>query len=398
MRNFTYSIIALTVLIAQSATGQTGAGQAVPAPSADAAAPVQNGVGGPSGRPITVGAQASPSVATIPPLAPSPSVAGPSTGSEVRQSEFAGFIAGLRARAIESGVRPATYDAIAPTLAYDQRVVSLDRAQPGNAVGVPMFAPYRNKHVNAGLIGIGRSRYQVLRPKLAAVERETGVPESIMMAIYGHETGYGSVTGNFDLIQSLATLAFEGRRRELFVAEYIDALKLIDRGFSRSRLKGSWAGATGYPQFLPSVYLRVARDGDGDGRADIWSSEADALASIGNYFVNAGWRAGQGWGVAVRVPHDLDRTALASRLVSPRCPRVHQRHSKWLTIGEWRRLGIQFVGSQVPADDVLASLLEPDGLDATAYLLTGNYRVILDYNCSNFYGLSVGLLADAITN
>ena len=316
--------------------------------------------------------------------------------AHAQSTDFASFVASLRPEAIAAGVKPATFDAVAPTLAFDPVVVRLDRAQPGNNTTIPMFAPYRIKHVDSGKIGLGRARYLALRPKLAAVEADTGVPESIMMAIYGHETGYGSFTGNFDLIQSLATLAYEGRRRDLFAAEFIDSLKLLDRGVPRSRLKGSWAGATGYPQFLPSVYLRLARDGDGDGRADIWGSEADALASIGNYFVNAGWRTGQGWGVAIRVPPALDRAALASTLASPRCPRVHQRHSRWLSIGEWRKLGIQFLGSQVPADDVQASLLEPDGPNATAYLLTGNYRVILDYNCSNFYALSVGLLADAI--
>lgn len=312
---------------------------------------------------------------------------------------FAAYLQTVRPRAIAAGVGAQTFDAIAPTLSFDSRVVSLDRAQPGNpgTNAIPPFAPYRVKHVNPGRINMGRVRYRSLRPLLAGVEKQTGVPESIMMAIYGHETGYGSNSGSFDLVNSLATLAYEGRRRELFEKELIAAMTLIDRGvISRGRLKGSWAGATGYPQFLPSMYLRLARDGDGDGKADIWTSEADALASIGNYLVNAGWKADLPWGVAVRVPPTIDRAALATRTNSPRCPRVHQRHSKWLTIAEWRALGVAFLGGNVPADGEMASLLEPDGPGATAYLLTNNYRVILDYNCSNFYALSVGLLADAI--
>jgi lytic murein transglycosylase len=315
-------------------------------------------------------------------------------------SAFQAFLLGLRSQANAAGVSNATFDRIVPTLRYNPRVISLDRAQPGGdptqPATIPRFAPYKARHVDADRINRGRVRYQALRPQLARVERETGVPESIMMAIYGHETGYGSYMGNFDLLGSLATLAFEGRRRDLFTGELIAAMLLVERGVSRDQLKGSWAGATGLPQFLPSVYLRLARDGDGDGRAEIWGSEADALASIGNYLVNAGWKANVPWGVAVRVPANLDRAALTSRIVSPRCPRVHARHSKWKTIGEWRTLGIQIMGSNVPADSEMASLLEPDGPGATAYLLTGNYRVILDYNCSNFYGLSVGLLADAI--
>lgn len=318
------------------------------------------------------------------------------------EAAFAAFVAGVRSQAISAGVSPVTFDRVAPTLVLDPRVVRLDRAQPGGnpnqASAIPNFAPYRARHVDADRIGRGRKRYQDLRPQLIRVEQATGVPESIMMAIYGHETGYGSFTGNFDLIQSLATLAYEGRRRDLFTAEMIAAMRMLDSGIPREKLKGSWAGATGYPQFLPSVYLRLAIDGDGDGRADIWASEADALASIGNYLVNAGWKANVPWGTAVRVPEDFNRADLTSRIVSPRCPRVQQRHSKWRTIGEWRRLGIQFLGGAVPADSEMASLLEPDGPGATAYLLTGNYRVILDYNCSNFYALSVGLLADAIAN
>ena len=228
------------------------------------------------------------------------------------------------------------------------------------------------------------------------IEAETGVPESIALAIFGHETGYGSFSGNFDLIRSLATLAYEGRRRALFTDELIAALRLLDMGVPRARLKGSWAGATGYPQFLPSMVLRLAVDGDGDGRKDIWTSEADALASIGNYLASAGWKPNVAWGVAVRVPDALDRATIAPKLVAPRCPRVHARHSRWQTVGEWRRLGVQPVTYPVPADDELAALIEPDGPGRTGYLLTTNYRVILDYNCSNFYALSVGLLADEV--
>lgn len=217
-----------------------------------------------------------------------------------------------------------------------------------------------------------------------------------MVAIYGHETNYGSYTGNFDLLRSLATLAHEGRRRTLFEPEFLATLKMLDNGVPRSQLVGSWAGATGYPQFLPSVYLRIAKDGDGDGRANIWSSEADALASIANYFVDAGWRKGTPWGVAVTVPAGFDRLSIANRTNAPRCPRVMERHSRWLTVAEWRRRGVQALGSARISETELATLIEPDGPGRTAYLLTGNYRVILDYNCSNFYALSVGLLADAV--
>jgi len=333
------------------------------------------------------GSAAAQDAATIQPV---PAETGPAAG-------FPAYLAAFRTRALAQGIAAATLDAILPTLAYDPRVVALDRRQPG-APGVPgysPFAPYKAQHVDAARIGRGRRVYQAQRGRLAGLERETGVPESITVSIWGHETDYGGYTGRYDLLQSLATLAYDGRRRTLFEGELIAALSMIGRGVPRDRLKGSWAGATGNPQFLPSVYLRVARDGDGDGYADIWGSDADTLASIAGYLSDAGWRAGQPWGIAVNVPTEFDRTAIRNRLVSPRCPRVFERHSGWRTIAEWRAAGLQPQGAW-PADDVLATLIEPDGQGQTAYLLTGNYRVILDYNCLNHYALAVGLLADAV--
>ncbi|CAN5127038.1 lytic murein transglycosylase [soil metagenome] len=311
---------------------------------------------------------------------------------------FQSYLASLRPKARVMGISEATMNSVFPTLTSNPRVVQLDQSQPGGSTDspIPAFEPYRRQHVDSARINRGRVAYQNNRARLSRIERETGVPEAIMVAIYGHETNYGSYTGDFDLLRSLATLAHEGRRRALFEPEFLATLKMLDNGVPRSQLVGSWAGATGYPQFLPSVYLRVAKDGDGDGRANIWSSEADALASIANYFVDAGWRKGTPWGVAVAVPAVFDRSTIANRTNAARCPRVMERHSRWLTMAEWRSRGITLTGSTRLADSDLATLIEPDGPGQTAYLLTGNYRVILDYNCSNFYALSVGLLADAV--
>ena len=313
---------------------------------------------------------------------------------------FQQYLPALRARALGAGVSRRTVEEVFPALEFSARTIELDQAQPGGTSGntaTPPFAPYRRQHVNQALISGGARRYAANLPRLNEIGRRFGVTPSVLVAIWGHETSYGAVTGNFDLLNSLATLAYEGRRRELFASEFVAGLKMIDRGVPRSRLRGSWAGATGYPQFLPSVYLRLAVDGDGDGRSDIWRSEADALASIANYLSNAGWKPGVPWGIPVSVPSGFDRNAVRNRLVAPRCPRVHARHSRWLSIAEWRRLGIVSQSGAWPRETEMASLLEPDGPGQTAYLLTTNYRTILDYNCSNFYALSVGLLADAVS-
>ncbi|EQB17028.1 lytic transglycosylase [Sphingobium lactosutens DS20] len=313
-------------------------------------------------------------------------------------SDFRSYLESLRPQARAMGISDATLNSVFADLTPNPRVIELDQNQPGGGAyaPIPNFQPYRVKHVDAARISRGRTAYQANRARLARIEAETGVPEEIMVAIFGHETNYGSYTGDFDLIRSLATLAWEGRRRTLFEPELLATLKMLDNGVPRSRLVGSWAGATGYPQFLPSVYLRLAKDGDGDGKADIWTSEADALASIANYFVQSGWRRGEPWGVAVSVPAGLNRASLAARTNPPRCPRVFNRHSRWMTMAEWRRLGLVPESGRWPADTMMATLLEPDGPGKTAYLLTSNYRAILDYNCSNFYALSVGLLADAV--
>lgn len=321
---------------------------------------------------------------------------------DYHEGGFSSYMQLLSARARGEGVSEATVAAMTAGLSFNPRVIDLDRSQPGNTSAIASsftaFEPYRRTHVDVARIAGGRRQYAALAGQGAGFERRFGVPLPVILAIWGHETNYGSYTGDFDLARSLATLAYEGRRRELFAEEFIALLKMVDRGVPQYKLKGSWAGAFGNPQFLPSAYLRVAADGDGDGFADIWSSRADTVASIGNYLHDAGWRAGEPWGVAVSVPAGLDRGALGTRLASPRCPAVHARHSGWKTMREWRALGIAPQSGYWPRDNVLASLLEPDGPGRTAYLLTGNYRVILDYNCSNYYALSVGLLADAIAS
>jgi membrane-bound lytic murein transglycosylase B len=346
-------------------------------------------------RAATVQAQARP----VPQYArPQPVQAAPVQPLFSQPTGFAAYKLYLAGLARSAGVREATIQANVPGLELNTRAMQLDRAQPGgppNSSYIPPFSPYRTRHVTPNLIRRGQARYSSVYGRLAQIQSRYGVDPGVIMAIYGHETSYGAVVGGFDLLEALASLAYEGRRRAMFETEFVSALKLIDMGVPRWRLKGSYAGATGYPQFMPSVVLRLRADGDGDGYGDIWRSEPDGLASIANYLRNAGWKPGVAWGVAARVPSTLNRASIRSTLRSPRCERVYARHSRWLTVGQWRSLGVVQYGSRLP-DTEVATLIEPDGPNGTAYLLTGNYRAILDYNCSNFYALSVGLLADAI--
>jgi len=262
-------------------------------------------------------------------------------------SGFEGYKQQLTAKARAAGIREATIGNVIPYLTLDGTVMRLDRAQPGNIGNpnaTPPFSPYRRRHVTSDLIRRGQANYSAMWPYLSRIEQRYGVPASIMVGIWGKETSYGRVKGNFDVLRSLATLAYEGRRRPMFEAEFIAAMRLIDQGVSRSRLRGSWAGAMGHPQFMPSGF---------------------------------------------------NRAAVRPLTTARECPRVHARHSRPLTMREWRAMGVAPLGRSLRDDD-RATLFEADGPGETAYLVTDNYRVILDYNCSNFYALSVALLADGI--
>ena len=314
-----------------------------------------------------------------------------------QDSSFDAYLQQVAAKARAEGVSERTISNVLLSLTPNERVVALDRdnVSPGSSSSTfPPLAPYLRDHNTAARINSGRRLYGQLGSLASQLEARYGVPAPILLAIWGHETSYGAVRGSFDLPRSLATLAWEGRRRDLFERELIDVLKIADQGVPRSTLVGSWAGAFGNPQFLPSVYLRLAVDGDGDGDRDIWTSEVDTLHSIANYFRDAGWRPGQPWGVRAYTPNSVDRAAIATPMVSPICPRVHIRHSRWMPVRDWRALGV--VPQGAIGDDVMAALFEPDGPAAPSYLLTQNYRVILEYNCSNYYAMSVGLLADEI--
>jgi membrane-bound lytic murein transglycosylase B len=336
---------------------------------------------------LLLGLGAAPVTAPVPAQAQMPS-----------DGSFDAYLESLKARARAEGAGESTIQRMTAGLTPNERVVQLDRNQPGSgtATGYPRLAPYIATHVNAERINSGRRVFNDHRGELARIEQQFGVPGHIIIAIFGHETSYGRVRGDFDLARSLATLAWEGRRREMFANEFIALLKVADKGYARQQLIGSFAGAFGNPQFLPSVYLRLAADGDGDGRADIFSNRADTFASIANYFRDAGWRTGEPWGVRVALPQGFNPDLYRNRFASPVCARVHERHSQWKSVGEWRALGVE--PFRMLPDETLATIFQPDGPGTPAWLLTGNYRVILEYNCSNYYAMSVGLLADEIVN
>ena len=317
--------------------------------------------------------------------------------SDTPAGGFEGWLAGFAARAKAAGVGAATVDRELSGLSPDPRVIMLDRAQPGSAGAQPRLDDYLARHVGPTEVARGRARGTALSTALATIEARYGVPAPVLLSIWGAESSYGGFTGSFDTLRSLTTLAWEGRRAVLFEGEAIAALKLIDEGrVTRAAMKGSWAGATGQPQFLPSSYARYAVDGDGDGRADIWGSEADSLASIAAYLAANGWRPGAEVAVSARVPPMLDRGRLRDTVAANACARPLARHSRWLTLAEWRAIGVTPLDVRARGDGIYATLVEPDGPGGGAWLTFGGYRAVLSYNCSNYYALSVATLAQAL--
>jgi lytic murein transglycosylase len=324
----------------------------------------------------------------------SPAAAQPSGGFA---AGFGPYKAYLAQQATQAGITDPALLAAIPLLPLNLRAIELDRAQrpsPGISLRSPPMQPHLRQHVTPSLIRRGQALQHRLWPHLWRIEQQYGVDGPTLLAIYGKETSYGAYAGNFDLLEVLASLAYEGRRRAMFEAEFIAALKLLQSGVPRATLRGSYAGATGLPQFMPTVVLRLRADGDGDGAADIWGNEVDALASIANYFRDAGWKKGLRWGGPVTVPASLDRSALRNPQDAARCPAVFRRHSIPLSIADWRARGVLFNVAMPDAET--AALIEPEGEGERPYLLTSNYKAFLSYNCSNAYALSVALLSDAI--
>ncbi len=295
------------------------------------------------------------------------------------------------------GLKREWLDAGLANAVYLPRVVSLDRAQPDDSGKRNIFADYLTRQLSDVRISQGRARAGENLAALQAASALTGVAPEIIMAIWGMETSYGAVTGNFDLPSALATLAYDGRRAALFTKELDAAVQMVGEGRARrDQMRGSWAGAFGQAQFLPSSYLAHAADGDGDGRIDIWSNVPDTFTSIGSYLADAGWKPGLTWGFRALVPPGFDRATVANPVAPTSCIKPLLRHSLPLPARDWRAQGLQPMNALWPADDVPMTLVEPDGPGEGAFLVTSNYRVIMDYNCSNFYALSVALLGDAV--
>jgi membrane-bound lytic murein transglycosylase B len=303
---------------------------------------------------------------------------------------FDAFLADLRAEALAAGISAPTLDKAFAGLTPEPVVVSRDRNQPEVVQSLDAYLRQRLTARTRAAANQMRDRHARV---LAEVERSFGVPGAVMTAIWGLESNFGRFTGTYSTVRALATLAFDARR-PLFRSELIAALRMIEGGVPMERMKGSWAGAMGQPQFMPSSFLKHAVDFDADGAVDIWGSLPDVFGSMGNYLKNAGWVAGERWGREVAVSRDV--VASIDRDVPMRIEgcRAIRAMTEARPLAEWSRLGVTLPGGgALPSADMGASLVRGE---RRYFLVYRNYFALLDYNCSHSYALAVGLLADSV--
>jgi membrane-bound lytic murein transglycosylase B len=253
---------------------------------------------------------------------------------------------------------------------------------------------YLKRRLTAPTVRLARQMHTKHAALLNRVEKAYGVPSRIVVSVWGLESNFGRFAGVRPTIPALVTLAYDPRRATFFRGELFNALEIVNRGdIELERLKGSWAGALGQPQFMPSSYLKFAQDFDGDGRKDIWSSQADVFASIANYLKDHGWSAGTTWGREVQLSPILEKAALAIPRRETGC-RALRLMTDPRPLAEWRKMGLRTRdGALIPALPLEASLVNAG---SKWYLLYANYEALLGYNCAHSYALSVALLADRI--
>jgi len=307
-------------------------------------------------------------------LSASPAIAEP--------SDFEGWLEGFRAEAAAAGIRGEVIDMAFSGLTINERVYELNDDQPEFSRSI---WSYLEGAVSQKRVENGRAMMREHRSLLSQIEQAYGVDAEIIVAIWGLESSYGTILGDYDTIQALATLAFEGRRTGYGRAQLIGALKIIQHGYaSRSELKGSWAGAMGHTQFIPTTYLTYAVDHDGDGHRDIWNNLGDVFASTANYLSASGFRQNEGWGLEVRLPSDVDYALADSN--------IHKPIVEWAALGLAPMRGEGLVERYDP--NLRARLILPAGARGPGFLVFENFEAILKYNRSTAYALAVSLLSE----
>ncbi len=306
--------------------------------------------------------------------------------------EFPAFLAQLKELALAKGVSAATVEAALTGLEPLEVVVERDRTQAETVLTIDQYIAQR---LTPRFVRTARAQAKTHRRLLTKVSAKYGPPASLLVAVWGMESNFGRFTGTRPTVQALATLAWDGRRGAFFTSELMAALEILDKGYiSASEMKGSWAGAMGQTQFMPSSYLAHAQDFDGDGRRDIWKDLPDVFASIANYMKEYGWTERQTWGREVKLPAGGAPALMEKVGLRQSGCRASRELTVPVPLKQWQQLGVRTVtGTALPRVDRSASLLRAGRKN---YLVYSNYDTLLGYNCAHAYALAVGLLSDRI--
>lgn len=299
-----------------------------------------------------------------------------------QQPSFEGWLAALRKEALVAGISETTVNAALANLQPLPRVLELDRRQPESVLTLD---EYLKRIVTPARIRTGRALLAQNRTLLNKLAAKHGVQPRYLVALWGMESDFGRLRGRFSIVASLATLAYDGRRSDYFRQELLEALRILDEGhITLAAMTGSWAGAMGQVQFMPSTFRRYAADYDGDGHRDIWHDYGDALASAANYLSQSGWQRGETWGRPVRLPpHGIDPAVIGRDKPRPL--------TAWVAAGVRRH-----DGRPLPGRSLDAALVQPDGPSGTPYLVYNNFHVMRIWNRSDNFAVAVGTLADAL--
>ena len=334
-----------------------------------------------------------PLVAALLLLCSAPVVAQSPSGTVESRPSFAEWLAGVRSEALSRGIRPEVVEAAFADVTEPLPVViERDRRQ---AETVLTLEKYISSHVTTRAVRRGRDAFGRYRKTLEEVSTRYGVPTRILAGVWGLESNFGAFSGVRPTIRALATLAWDPRRSTFFRAELFNALEIVNRGdIDPSRLRGSWAGAMGQPQFMPSSYLKFAEDFDGDGKRDIWGTPADVLASIANYLRGHGWEPGQSWGREVKIAKTASASISATVARRTGGCRATRDMTVPLPLSEWRRIGVRALdGSLLPSNAQAASLVSGT---TRHFLVYENYDALLAYNCAHPYALTVVILGERV--
>jgi membrane-bound lytic murein transglycosylase B len=312
--------------------------------------------------------------------------------SETERKDFQTWLEDIRAEALARGVREETVNAALTNIEPVEAVIKSDRSQ---AELVQSLNQYLNRRLTPRFIRAGREQAAKHRALLNRVTAEYGVAWRYVVAIWGIESNFGRVQGTRPVIPALATLAWEGRRGAFFTSELFNALEIVDRGYiPLAQLHGSWAGAMGQTQFMPSSYLKHAQDFDQDGDRDIWRSQPDVFASVANYLRAYGWTPDYTWGREVRLPPGGARPLVDKIGLRTTGCRANREMTNAAPLARWQALGVRNMrGGALPKADLTASLFHSGN---RAFLLYGNYEAILGYNCAHTYALSVAMYGDRL--